>query len=195
MFGPKALAAVVLLCALAAPVRAQSPAPPAPLAPITLAGDAARGAVLAQTCTGCHGIPGYFNAQPAYHVPKLGGQNADYLEVALQGYRNGSRAHDTMHGQAAQLSDQDIADVAAYFASIDGEPATGTLSAGSEAIAAGQEKSMTCQACHGANGIAGSPQWPNLAGQHHSYLVEALKQYQRAERTDIVMAPLVILTI
>ena len=77
------------------------------------------------------------------------------------------------------------------LASIEGEAATGILAAGSEAIAAGQEKSATCQACHGAAGIAGSPQWPNLAGQHHSYLVEAIRQYQRGERTDIVMAPLV----
>ena len=74
--------------------------------------------------------------------------------------------------------------------SADTEAATGTLSAGSAAIAAGQEKSQTCQACHGATGVAGSPQWPNLAGQHHSYLVEAMKQYQRSERTDIVMGPL-----
>jgi cytochrome c553 len=50
---------------------------------------------------------------------------------------------------------------------------------------------MICQSCHGATGIAGAPQWPNLAGQHHSYLVEAIRQYQRAERSDIVMAPLV----
>ena len=59
---------------------------------------------------------GYFNASPAYHVPKLGGQNADYLEVALQGYRRGTRGHGTMQAQASSLSDQDIADVAAYFA-------------------------------------------------------------------------------
>jgi cytochrome c553 len=161
-----------------------------PLMPLTLTGDAANGETLAYTCTGCHGVDSAVNAYPNYHVPKLGGQNADYLEIALQGYRNGSRAHPTMHGQGSQLSDQDIADLAAYFASIEGEAATGISAAASEAIAAGQEKSTTCQACHGAAGIAGAPQWPNLAGQHHSYLVEALRQYQRGERTDIVMAPL-----
>ena len=161
------------------------------LLPLTVTGDAARGETLAYTCSGCHGVDSSVNAYPNYHVPKLGGQNADYLEIALQGYRNGSRAHDTMHGQGSQLSDQDIADVAAWFASIEGEAATGILAADRDAIAAGQEKSMTCQACHGATGIAGSPQWPNLAGQHHSYLVEAIRQYQRGERTDLVMAPLV----
>ncbi len=191
MFGPKALAAVVLLCALAAPVRAQSPAPPAPLAPITLAGDAARGAVLAQTCTGCHGIPGYFNAQPAYHVPKLGGQNADYLEIALQGYRRGTRGHDTMQAQASTLSDQDIADVAAYFESFEAEPETGRTHASAEEIEAGRTKAATCVACHGPEGVAAAAQWPTLAGQHETYLIAALGQYKDGSRVDLVMNPLI----
>jgi cytochrome c553 len=161
------------------------------LQPLTLTGDTARGETLSYTCTGCHGVDSAVNAYPSYHVPKLGGQNADYVEVALQGYRAGARAHDTMHAQASQLSDQDIADVAAYFASVEGDAATGIMSAGKAAIDAGALKSTTCQACHGPTGIAGSPQWPNLAGQHHSYLVEALRQYQQAERTDPIMGPLV----
>jgi cytochrome c553 len=159
--------------------------------PLALTGEPGRGETIAYTCTGCHGVDSAVNAYPGYHVPKLGGQNADYLEVALQGYRAGMRSHPTMHAQAAQLSDQDIADIAAHFASLEGEAATGILAAGSEAIAAGQEKSATCQACHGANGMAAGPQWPNLAGQHHSYLVEALKQYRSAGRSDPIMAPLV----
>ena len=179
---PIFLAAACLVAGTAAHAQA--------LMPLTQTGDPARGETLAYTCTGCHGVASAVNAYPNYHVPKLGGQNADYLEIALQGYRNGSRSHGTMHGQGSQLSDQDIADVAAYFASIEGEAATGILAADSEAISAGQEKSMTCQACHGATGIAGSPQWPNLAGQHLSYLVEAIRQYRRGERTDMVMAPL-----
>jgi cytochrome c553 len=178
--------------ASATSVSATAPPPPAaPLQAITLAGDATRGETLAYTCSGCHGVDSAVNAYPTYHVPKLGGQNADYLEIALQGYRAGTRSHDTMHGQGSQLSDQDIADIAAYFASIEGEAATGILSAGDDAIAAGGEKSTVCQACHGATGIAGSPQWPNLAGQHYSYLVEALKQYQSGERRDGIMGPLV----
>ena len=120
MFRLKALA-TGLACALGATAFAQSAAPPAPLLPISLEGNAERGAVLAQTCTGCHGIPSYFNANPAYHVPKLGGQAADYLEVALQGYRRGTRGHETMQAQASSLTDQDIADVAAYFESFEGE--------------------------------------------------------------------------
>lgn len=190
MFRPTA--AAFLFFALGAPVLAQtSAAPPAPLTPITLPGDAERGAVIGQTCTGCHGIPGYFNAQPAYHVPKLGGQNADYIEVALQGYRRGSRAHETMQAQASTLSDQDIADVAAYFESFKGDAETGRTRASPAEIEAGRAKSATCAACHGPEGVAAATQWPNLAGQHESYLRAALEQYKNGGRVDLVMNPLI----
>jgi len=163
----------------------------AQLAPLTLTGSAERGKALAYTCTGCHGVDTAVNAYPMFHVPKLGGQNADYLEVALQGYRDGSRSHPTMHAQASQMSDQDIADIATYFESIDGDPATGISSASSSMIAAGQENSVVCQACHGETGIAPAAQWPNLAGQHASYLLHAMLQYKNGERTNIQMAPMV----
>lgn len=78
-------------------------------------GDAAAGKVKFYTCVGCHGIPNYANAYPAYKVPKLGGQNADYIVSALNEYKNGARSHPTMHAQASTLSDQDIADIAAYL--------------------------------------------------------------------------------
>ncbi len=80
------------------------------------AGNAEAGKVKFDTCMGCHGIPSYTNAYPTYDVPKLGGQHAAYLEAALKGYRSGERSHPTMHSQAASLSDQDIADIAAYIA-------------------------------------------------------------------------------
>jgi cytochrome c553 len=187
------IAAAAVFCALVASggISAQQvAAPPPPLSPITLAGDVERGRVLAQTCAGCHGVPGSFNANPAYHVPKLGGQNADYIEVALQGYRRGSRGHETMQAQASSLSDQDIADVAAHFAGLPGEAERGRLSASAAEIEAGRTKSTTCVACHGAEGIAAAPQWPNLAGQHASYLAVALEQYKDGTRADLVMGPL-----
>lgn len=161
------------------------------LQPLRETGDAARGEGLSYTCTGCHGVDTAVNTYPMYHVPKLGGQNADYIEIALQGYRDGSRAHATMQAHAAQLSDQDIADIAAYFESIDDDADSGISSAGSGKIASGQENSVTCQACHGAVGIAAASQWPNLAGQHASYLLEAMLQYKNGDRADSVMAPLV----
>jgi cytochrome c553 len=192
VFRSKAMTLAVFVCALGASASAQQAnAPPAPLMPITLAGDAGRGAVIAQTCTGCHGIPGYYNAQPAYHVPRLGGQNADYLEVALQGYRRGTRGHDTMQAQASSLTDQDIADVAAYFESFQGEAQTGRTRASQAKIEAGREKAATCVACHGADGVAAAPQWPDLAGQHENYLQVALERYKDGGRVDLVMNPLI----
>jgi cytochrome c553 len=149
------------------------------------AGDAERGAVLADTCMGCHGIPGYRNAYPSYRVPKLGGQKEDYLVIALQGYKNGTRAHPTMRAQAASLSDQDMRDLSAYFAS-QGEPEQGEPVTGGRA-AAGKEKITTCTACHGDYGISPAPNWPNLAGQHQEYIAQALLQHQTGERKDPVM--------
>lgn len=86
------------------------------LAPAAFAeGNAEAGRVKANTCMGCHGIPKYNNAYPTYRVPKLGGQSPAYLEAALKAYKSGERPHGTMHAQAASLSDQDIADVAAFL--------------------------------------------------------------------------------
>ena len=71
------------------------------------------------------------------------------------------------------------------------DAASGVSSAGADDVAAGQEKSMTCQACHGPVGIAASEQWPNLAGQHATYLLHAMLQYRNGERDNSIMAPLV----
>ncbi len=79
-------------------------------------GDPKAGAIKTIPCMGCHGIPGYFNVYPSYHVPRVGGQHAPYLVAALKAYKNGDRGHKTMQAQAATLSDQDMADIAAYFA-------------------------------------------------------------------------------
>lgn len=87
---------------------------------IAAAGNVEAGKVKSYTCTGCHGIPGYKNVYPTFHVPKIGGQNVAYLEAALKAYRNGERDHSTMVLQAQSLSDEDIADISAYFASLGG---------------------------------------------------------------------------
>lgn len=81
-------------------------------------GDAERGKVKATSCLGCHAIPSYTNTYPTYHVPKVGGQNAEYIISALLAYRSGMREHGTMNGNAESLSDQDIADIAAFFSSV-----------------------------------------------------------------------------
>jgi cytochrome c553 len=86
-------------------------------APVQAKGDPAKGKALAYTCTGCHGIPDYKNAYPSYRVPKISGQNEQYLVAALQGYKKRERNHPTMTAQARSFSDQDIANIAAYLAS------------------------------------------------------------------------------
>lgn len=146
-------------------------------APASAEGDAESGKVLSYTCLGCHGIPGYRNAYPSYRVPKLGGQHAAYLSAALKAYRSGERSHPTMMAQAATLSDQDIADLAAYFTSHGGPIDAEVVTAGVEE---GKEKSQTCVACHGERGISVNAIWPNLAGQHEDYIVASLHQYKRA---------------
>lgn len=90
------------------------------LLPVTTmaAGDPEAGKDIGYTCTGCHGIPGYKNVYPTYSVPKIGGQTAEYIETALRAYKSGERDHPTMNLHSEGLSDEDIADVAAWLASV-----------------------------------------------------------------------------
>jgi len=78
-------------------------------------GDYKAGKIKAYTCTGCHGIVNYNNTYPTYRVPRIGGQNMEYLVIALQAYKSGERTHKTMNLQAESLSDQDIEDIAVYL--------------------------------------------------------------------------------
>ena len=81
-------------------------------------GNAKAGQGKVAMCIGCHGIPDYRTAYPeVYRVPKLGGQNQQYLENALHEYKKDDRHFQTMHAIASSLSDQDIADIAAYYSS------------------------------------------------------------------------------
>jgi cytochrome c553 len=84
-------------------------------APVCAAGDAEAGRIKANTCMGCHGIPNYNNVYPTYRVPKIGGQGPQMIISALKAYKAGDRPHLTMQAQAANLSDQDMADIAAYL--------------------------------------------------------------------------------
>lgn len=85
--------------------------------PALAAGDAAAGAKKNFQCQGCHGIPGWKTAFPeVYQVPKLGGQKAAYIVSSLKAYKSGERDHQTMRAIAADLSDKDMEDLAAYYA-------------------------------------------------------------------------------
>ncbi|MEM7277366.1 MAG: c-type cytochrome [Pseudomonadota bacterium] len=150
-------------------------------------GNAENGKILAYTCLGCHGIDGYRNAYPSYRVPKLKGQSQAYLQAALKAYRSGERTHSTMAAQAASLSDQDMADLAAYF-SKDGE----VQAPASKGPA--PEQAALCTACHGDTGKGAAPDWPTLSGQHEEYLIDSLLQYQTktvSSRSNAVMVGLV----
>jgi cytochrome c553 len=93
----------------------------APSVAADAAGNAEAGRQKASMCMGCHNIPGYKTAFPSvYHVPKLNGQHAAYIAAALKAYKTGERAHPSMRGIAATLTDQDMADLGAFYAA---EPA------------------------------------------------------------------------
>ena len=186
---PAGSIAALTACVLAGVALAQTPAQPAetsapaaqaapPSAP--LPGDPHRGKELSYTCLGCHGIDGYRNAYPDYSVPKLEGQNPEYLSSALHDYRKGDRSHLTMHSQASELSGQDIADIAVFFA---GKP----LSGSGKAQGTVPKAAMVCVSCHGQDGVAIAPMYPSLAGQHQDYLVRALEEYQNGGRKNPVM--------
>jgi len=104
----------------------------------------------------------------------------DLLLEVLRGYRDGDRAHLTMHSQAATLSDQDIADIAAYFA---GKPLVPT----GKAPGSVPQAVTLCVSCHGQDGVAIAPLYPSLAGQHQDYLVRALDEYRKGGRKNPVM--------
>jgi cytochrome c553 len=153
-------------------LRAQVPGPK---------GDPVHGKAISYTCLGCHGVPGYKNAYPNYSVPELRGQHPEYIVAALQEYKSGERSHFTMHSQAEELSAQDMADIAAYFA---GTP----LTSGHAPAAQVPEVAGLCVSCHGADGVGITPLYPTLAGQHADYIARALDEYQKGARKNVIMA-------
>jgi len=148
------------------------------------AGDPAAGKYKFTTCAGCHAIAGYTNVYPSYHVPRLGGQHPEYIIAALKAYQAGDRQHPTMHANAYSLSDQDMADIAAYVAGFgpaeDTSPVQGN-------VTAGKEKAANCVACHGQDGNGPDPNFPRLAGQHEDYLNKVLQEYRSGVRKNAIM--------
>ena len=135
----------------------------------------------AAMCIGCHGIPDYKASFPEiYRVPKIAGQSEKYLASALAQYKKGDRKYPTMRGIAASLSDQDIADLAAFYSTeAQSEPAPAALSGAVPTNVAELLKKGNCASCHGANFTTPiDPTYPKLAGQHGDYLYIALREYQ-----------------
>jgi cytochrome c553 len=144
--------------------------------------DAARGETKAAMCIGCHGIVGYQASFPQVHkVPMISGQGAEYIVSALTAYKKGERKHPSMRGIATTLTDQDIADLAAFYSkhgasSVKVVADTPAVQPSAE-VAALLTKGA-CVSCHGANyskPIAAT--YPKIAGQHADYLYVALHAY------------------
>jgi cytochrome c553 len=150
------------------------------------AGDVAAGKTKAAMCIGCHGIPGYKASFPEIHqVPMISGQNAKFIAASLVAYQKGERKHPTMRGIAASLTEQDIADLSAFYESHKSEKAAPAAPAAPADVAALLQKG-NCMSCHGEGlnkPIDGS--YPKLAGQHADYLYAALKAYQTEKNANI----------
>lgn len=147
-----------------------------------LKGDVQAGERKNTMCMGCHGIVGYQATFPeVYKVPKIAGQSEKYIVNALAAYKSGERKHPSMRGIATTLTEQDMADVAAYYAQLGvnasaaplGKAAAGSAKA-AELVAKG-----ACSSCHGESfSQPVDPGFPKLAGQYRDYLYIALKSYK-----------------
>ena len=142
--------------------------------------DAKAGEKKAAMCIGCHGIPGYQASFPEIHkVPMISGQGGKYIVSALTAYKKGERKHPTMRNIAASLSEQDMADLAAFYAGSAGDAAAAAGPAAAPANVAALLTKGNCASCHGDNYSKPiDPSYPKLAGQHADYLYVALKAYQ-----------------
>ncbi len=164
--------------------------------PAAQAQDVKAGEKKVAMCIGCHGIPGYQASFPEIHkVPMIAGQNAKYIVSSLAAYKKGDRKHPTMRSIATTLTDQDMADVAAFYEQQGkGAEAPAELAGPAPAEAADLLKKGNCVSCHGANlSRPIDPSYPKLAGQHADYLYVALKAYQidknpQVGRNNAIMA-------
>lgn len=159
------------------------------------AGDKAAGRKLVYTCAGCHGVPGYTNAYPQYPVPKIAGQNEQYIVNALHEYQGSNRTHPTMTAQAESLSDTDIENIAAYLSSLAPAAPKATADQTTQrtkvlddlAKTYAGTKAKVCSSCHGADGNPADGQYPRLAGQYNEYLQQILHEYQDGRRNNPIM--------
>lgn len=156
----------------------------------TYVGNADQGKTKSATCAACHGADGN---SAAADYPKLAGQHATYLASTLKAYRDGSRANAIMAGMAAALSDDDIADLAAYYTT----QATSGGAVDADLVARGEQlfrfgdsaKGVSaCTACHGPTGAGvASAGFPSLKGQWAGYTETQLKAYREGSRANAMM--------
>ncbi len=153
--------------------------------PARAAGDAAAGQARAVTCAACHGVDGN-SLNPEW--PSLAGQHESYIVKQLQAFKSGARQNVLMSGQAMALSDQDMADIAAYFAGQ--KPAAkaadpALVDVGQRLYRGGNKDAgvPACLACHGPDGLGNiTAAWPMVAGQQANYTAAQLAAYRSGER-------------
>jgi cytochrome c553 len=151
------------------------------------AGDAAAGKTKAAACAACHGADGN-SANPEW--PKLAGQHASYLVKQLANFKAGERTNAMMAPMAAPLSEQEMADIAAFFTSqtpAEAKADPALVAAGEKLFRGGNATTgvAACMGCHGPNGM-GNPlaNFPRLSGQHAAYTVNQLKTFRSGERAN-----------
>lgn len=151
-------------------------------------GNVAAGQAKAAMCQGCHGVDGN-SMIPMY--PKLAGQVAQYITKELRDFRSGARKDPVMSPMAMPLSDQDILNVAAYFASLKPKPgfAVGspeTIALGKKVYRGGNAKTgvSACMSCHGPSGHGIPPRFPRVWGQHAAYTEKQLLQFKNSARAN-----------
>ncbi|MEE9354494.1 MAG: c-type cytochrome [Methylococcaceae bacterium] len=151
------------------------------------AGNAKAGKIAFETCEGCHSHSSYSNIYPTYYVPKLGGQRPSYVVSALKAYRDESRPHASMQGNAYNLTDQKIEDIAAFLTKSTLEPEASPADGSAKA---GKVLSASCMGCH-AEGKDTGAGYPRLTGQYGNYLVKAMKDYKTGRRKNAIMQSMV----
>ena len=152
-----------------------------------LKGDAAAGKAKSATCLACHGADGN-SPNPIW--PKLAGQHQGYLVKQLADFKAGARKNDLMTPMVMPLSEQDMVNLAAYFASQDQSPGSAAedqVALGEKIYRAGNADSgvAACTACHGPTGIGNpSAMYPRISGQHAAYTEQTLKYFRSGERAN-----------
>ena len=159
---------IALFYAAQKPGKAQTPAP----------GIAQAGKAAAAACVGCHGEGGVGTGS----APSLAGQEAQYFVAAMRAYKDGARADPMMKGPAAAVGDAALADLAAYYASLQPQPPTV-----SKTLATG-DWALRCDRCHGVNGNSTDPRVPALAAQRADYLDRILNAYRTGARKSTAMS-------
>lgn len=145
-------------------------------------GDAKAGEGKVAMCIGCHGIAGYQSSFPeVYKVPLISGQGAKYIASALAAYKKGERRHPTMRAIAVSLSEQDMADLGAFYEK-HGASSVKTVAETTPAAAPADVAALlakgACVSCHGADYKKPiDPTYPRIAGQYNDYLFAALRAY------------------